>query len=1012
LPLLLQFGNYIGPDLDDESDDERLDPQQDGGEEADEEEEWDRDRDGIQTDDHAQQRQQQTSDDTRMITAADAAVEQHIILHEDKKYYPSAEEVYGADAEIVVAEEDTQALETPIIAPMKTKVFSHVEKSLPETTFDFQYMAGMMDHPNFIRHVAVAGHLHHGKTSLVDLLVHQTHPGIVAPADKTLRYTDARYDEQERGLSIKTTPMSFILPDLRQKSLLLNVLDTPGHVNFSDEQTAAFRLVDGVVVVVDAVEGVMMNTERTLRHAVQEGLDIVLVINKVDRLILELKLPPQDAYHKLQHTLEEVNAVLEKLDYFAPYPAPAATTVNVSSSSAAAAAAAPSSPVMLTRPRLSPGLNNVCFSSALHGWLFSCQSFAKIYADYHQNFDAGEFGKRLWGNVYLHTDRKFRTKPEVISSSGASARKANPRTFIQFILEPLYKMYSYVLGNEGEELAAILDRELGVRLKKEQLRLDSRPLLRLVCTNFFGDMSALVECIKQHVRNPVESAPRKIRHTYTGSLSTAIGQALLSCSPKGPLMLHVSKNIPRADGTVFDNFGRVFSGSVKVGDRVRVLGEGYSLEDEEDSSIREITRIWILQGRYRVEVNRVQAGNLALFEGMDDGVVKTATVTGVKELVPAAADACIFRPLQFGTLSVFKVALEPINPAELPKMLEGLRKIDKSFPLACTKVEESGEHVLLGTGELYMDVVLHDLRKMYGYGGVQSAGAGAGGATVTNSGTSIEIKISDPQVKFSETILETSSLRCFGATPNKANTLTMIAEPLEQGIAEDLERGLVSMSSDKSRAQFFQTKYSWDLLSARSIWSFGPDPTCGPNLLVDHTLPAEVDRKKLWSVRESIVQGFQWGTREGPLCDEPIRNVKFKLLGAEIADDPILRARGQLIPTARRVCYSSFLLATPRLMEPVYFVEIQSPADCVSAIYNVLARRRGHVTSSVPKPGTPLYTVQAYIPLIESFGFETDLRTHTQGLAFCLSVFDHWEVVSSHSLSCDAECTVSSKNHC
>jgi U5 small nuclear ribonucleoprotein component len=126
--------------------------------------------------------------------------------------------------------------------------------------------------------------------------------------------------------------------------------------------------------------------------------------------------------------------------------------------------------------------------------------------------------------------------------------------------------------------------------------------------------------------------------------------------------------------------------------------------------------------------------------------------------------------------------------------------------------------------------------------------------------------------------------------------------------------------------------------------------------------------------------------------------VKFKLLHADIADDPILRARGQLIPTARRVCYSSFLLATPRLMEPVYFVEIQSPADCVSAIYNVLARRRGHVTSSIPKPGTPLYTVQAYIPLIESFGFETDLRTHTQGLAFCMSVFDHWEVVPGDPL--------------
>lgn len=143
---------------------------------------------------------------------------------------------------------------------------------------------------------------------------------------------------------------------------------------------------------------------------------------------------------------------------------------------------------------------------------------------------------------------------------------------------------------------------------------------------------------------------------------------------------------------------------------------------------------------------------------------------------------------------------------------------------------------------------------------------------------------------------------------------------------------------------------------------------------------------------------FQWGAREGPLCDEPIRNVKFKILDAAIAQEPLHRGGGQIIPTSRRVAYSAFLMATPRLMEPVYFVEvlecfcrsylnvlvmfilnrfvadfcnrkasnldiyylpqIQTPADCMSAIYTVLSRRRGHVTADVPKPGTPAYIVK------------------------------------------------------
>ena len=101
-----------------------------------------------------------------------------------------------------------------------------------------------------------------------------------------------------------------------------------------------------------------------------------------------------------------------------------------------------------------------------------------------------------------------------------------------------------------------------------------------------------------------------------------------------------------------------------------------------------------------------------------------------------------------------------------------------------------------------------------------------------------------------------------------------------------------------------------------------------------------MDKSLLNSVRDSVVQGFQWATREGPLCDEPIRNVKAKILDATIADQPIFRGGGQIIPTARRVVYSAFLMATPRLMEPYYYVEVQCPADCVSAVYTVLARHR------------------------------------------------------------------------
>ena len=133
-----------------------------------------------------------------------------------------------------------------------------------------------------------------------------------------------------------------------------------------------------------------------------------------------------------------------------------------------------------------------------------------------------------------------------------------------------------------------------------------------------------------------------------------------------------------------------------------------------------------------------------MLEGIDSSITKTATITDTN--VIEEDPVYIIRPFKFTTEPVFKVAVEPINPTDLPKMLEGLRKISKSYPIVQTKVEESGEHIIVGTGELQLDCILHDLRKLY---------------------AEIEIKVSDPVTKFCETIVETSALKCFAESPNK-----------------------------------------------------------------------------------------------------------------------------------------------------------------------------------------------------------------------------------------------------
>lgn len=174
-------------------------------------------------------------------------------MHEDKKYYPEADEVYPG-VKTVTLDEDAQDLNEPIIKPIKQKNFSVLQKELPsvspqsipyifffnrkiyftQLTYSGEFLTSLMNSPPLIRNIALVGQFHHGKTVFVDTLVMATETAEWDPS-KERRYADTRKDEQERQLSIKSTPISLVLENLRGKSYLLNVLDCPGHINFSDE---------------------------------------------------------------------------------------------------------------------------------------------------------------------------------------------------------------------------------------------------------------------------------------------------------------------------------------------------------------------------------------------------------------------------------------------------------------------------------------------------------------------------------------------------------------------------------------------------------------------------------------------------------------------------------------------------------------------------------------------------------------------------------------------------------
>ncbi|KAL1374420.1 hypothetical protein pipiens_018092 [Culex pipiens pipiens] len=154
-----------------------------------------------------------------------------------------------------------------------------------------------------------------------------------------------------------------------------------------------------------------------------------------------------------------------------------------------------------------------------------------------------------------------------------------------------------------------------------------------------------------------------------------------------------------------------------------------------------------------------------------------------------------------------------------------------------------------------------------------------------------------------ESVVETSSLKWFTKAFNKKND----------------DYRTAGEGSGRGRGEFFQVNYDWDMLASRAIWAFGPYNT-SYHILVDDKLSFEVDKTLLGSVKDSIVQGFRLGSHDGPLCEEPVRNDKFKIIDQSIAQETVHRGGRQIIPTARRVAYSTFLMATPRLMQPYLFV--------------------------------------------------------------------------------------------
>ena len=532
------------------------------------------------------------------------------------------------------------------------------------------------------------------------------------------------------------------------------------------------------------------------------------------------------------------------------------------------------------------------------------------------------------------------------------------------------------MNDNKDKLWPMLEKlQVKDRLKPADLDLMGKPLMKRIMQTWLPADVALLEMIIYHLPSPATAQKYRADTLYEGPLDDAYANAIRECDANGPLMLYVSKMIPTADKGRFLAFGRVFSGTVQTGQKVRIMGPNYVPGDKKDLYIKSIQRTVLCMGRRQDAIDNVPCGNTVAMVGLDQFIQKNATITGEKDV-----DAHTIKAMKFSVSPVVRVAVECKNSQDLPKLVEGLKRLSKSDPMVQCQIEETGEHIVAGAGELHLEICLKDLQEDF-----------MGGA---------EIRISDPVVSFRETVNGTSDHICMSKSPNKHNRLYFQAVAMDEGLAEAIDNGEVTPRDDpKTRGRFLADKYGWDKdLGAKKIWCFGPDTT-GPNLIVDMCKGVQY----LNEIKDSCVAAFQWATKEGVLAEENMRGIKFEIHDVVLHTDAIHRGGGQIIPTCRRVLYASALTAEPRLLEPVYLVEIQAPEQALGGIYSTVTQKRGMVIEETQRPGTPIYNIKAYLPVMESFGFTGTLRAATSGQAFPQCVFDHWDMLNSDPLNPDSQ---------
>ncbi|TIB98712.1 TPR-like protein [Wallemia mellicola] len=953
-----------------------------------------------------------------------------------------------------------------------------------------------------VRNLCIAGHVDHGKTAYADSLLAANNIISSRMAGK-LRFLDSREDEQQRGITMESSAVSLGFKLLRQgedgqakaEDYMINMIDTPGHVDFSSEVSTAARLCDGVLIMVDVVEGVCTQTISVLQQAYADRLRPILVINKMDRLITELKLAPSEAYHHLVQLIEAVNAVIGSF-FASDKLADDYRWRELSEQQRGAFVERDDQDLYF-----SPEKGNVLFASAADGWAFRVSKFAQIYA--------GKLGckedvlrKCLWGDFYFDPKTK-----RLIGKKAVGNRPLKP-LFVQFVLDNIWAAYDAIHMNHNMEKVNKIINALNIRVHPRELKTrDTKTLLFAIFTAWLplasATFSAVVDVIPQPSQaqslrlpkmlyplehHPSSIAKNDVERAIYGSISDnapvvsyvskmfavpanelpenrrrgltaeemrergresrekamAVSAALGATGMSGADELSLEEAAKREQEKDTQNdekgegqeeqieesmigFARIYSGNIRVNDTLKCLLPKYNSEVPPNNAhnlkhVQDITikSLYMMMGRDLVPVSEVPAGNVFAIGGLDGVVLRNAT------LITPDNDNCFINLASVvnQVAPIVRVALEPGSATDMGKLVNGMKLLNQADPCVEVLQQETGEHVILTAGELHLERCLKDLRERF---------------------AKCSITPSKPIVPFRETAVKGQEMQppktkdavrgtIHASSFNNIVTFTVRSAPLPKQITDYLIanqfsiKRMLGVSLDRKQdddeitvedntssleAQdtykppnviweelenlFSNSGYDWKNV-VDNIVAFGPKRV-GANILVDKCAnrslrnKTQIDDRWQKMVDESIENGFQTATNQGPLCAEPMVGMAYFLEKVEIEDKEGLEC-GYInyVYGSRDAIRNSMLDWSPRLMLAEYSCEIQASTEVLGRVYAVVSRRRGRIIAEEMKEGTTFFTVKSRLPVVESFGFADEIRKRTSGAASPQLIFSGFEI--------------------